>query len=263
MIFCMKFFLKREDNNYLVEWQAKEIPAIHTIQEKIMKENLILLHGALGSKSQFNELTKILAENYEVHRLDFEGHGEHRGCGDFKMETFVRNILDFMQAKKLEKSNFFGYSMGGYVVLSLAAKNPEKVGNIVTLATKLDWNPKIAEREKASLQVDKIEEKVPHFAEMLNERHHNWREVVRKTSEMMIRLGDTEAIPTEVFTSINNRTLLCVGENDKMVSIEECKKVVEKLPNGKLEILADTPHPLEKIEPERLAGIISAFIDQV
>lgn len=226
-----------------------------------MKKNLILLHGALGSRSQFNDLASILAKTFNVYMLDFEGHGQNMGHGEFNMETFSDNVLDFMESKKLEKSNFFGYSMGGYVALSLAAKKPEKVGGIITLATKLEWSPEIAAKETASLQVEKIEEKIPHFAKMLDERHHNWREVVRKTSEMMSKLGRSEAIGMEAFSLINHNVLLCIGEKDKMVSIEESKKVADKLPNGQLRILKNTPHPLEKLKVDLLAEIIADFIN--
>ena len=40
-----------------------------------MKEHIILLHGALGSENQFSQLKESLADKFEVHSMNFEGHG--------------------------------------------------------------------------------------------------------------------------------------------------------------------------------------------
>ena len=39
------------------------------------RPNLILLHGVLGASTQFKSLVPLLREKYDVHTLDFEGHG--------------------------------------------------------------------------------------------------------------------------------------------------------------------------------------------
>ncbi len=46
-------------------------------------KDLLLLHGALGAKSQFDKLADLLCTTYIVHALNFEGHG---GAGE--VETF-------------------------------------------------------------------------------------------------------------------------------------------------------------------------------
>lgn len=40
------------------------------------KPDLMLLHGALGSRAQFSSLEPVLGETFRVHTLDFEGHGD-------------------------------------------------------------------------------------------------------------------------------------------------------------------------------------------
>ena len=40
-----------------------------------MKEKLILLHGALGSKNQFRPLMERLKEYFDMYTMNFEGHG--------------------------------------------------------------------------------------------------------------------------------------------------------------------------------------------
>jgi esterase/lipase len=39
------------------------------------KQNLILLHGALGCKNDFAHLTNHIDDIYNVYSYEFEGHG--------------------------------------------------------------------------------------------------------------------------------------------------------------------------------------------
>jgi len=39
------------------------------------KPDLLLLHGAVGASPQFEPLQPLLEDRYQLHRLDFEGHG--------------------------------------------------------------------------------------------------------------------------------------------------------------------------------------------
>src|SRR5690606_942962 len=100
----------------------------------------LLLHGALGCKKQFEDLQKILSENPKIHALDFDGHGENHSDESFSMELFSKNILNFLNEKNIEKTDVFGYSMGGYAALCLAKKQPERLGKIMTLGTKFLWD---------------------------------------------------------------------------------------------------------------------------
>lgn len=125
------------------------------------KHCLVLLHGAVGAKSQFAELVPLLESHFEVITLDFEGHGTADLTDrPFKIEHFAENALNMAGS---EKFDVFGYSMGGYVALYLALYQPERVGRVFTLATKFDWTPVTAEKEVKLLDADKILQKIPQY----------------------------------------------------------------------------------------------------
>ncbi len=50
-------------------------------------KQLLLLHGALGAQSQFDELKKKLEMVYECHSLDFYGHGSSSFAESFGVEA--------------------------------------------------------------------------------------------------------------------------------------------------------------------------------
>ena len=95
--------------------------------------NLLLLHGALGNKVQLKALQKLLADDFNVHTLNLEGHGGRVSNDEFDMERFAGNVLEKLQTLGIFKTDIFGYSMGGYVALTFAKRHPELIDNIVTL----------------------------------------------------------------------------------------------------------------------------------
>lgn len=225
-------------------------------------DNILMLHGALGSKKQFSALEKILSEKFNVYSLDFTGHGGNKIPDEpFSIRMFSDNILGWLNHNGIDKINIFGYSMGGYAALYLAKRNPERIGKIFTLATKFEWNEEIASREVKMLDAAKIKEKVPKFAEELKQRHgKDWEKVLEKTADMMINLGKQIELTEEDIASIENEILIGVGDSDKMVTLEESINVYRRLKNGKLIVLPDTPHPLEQVNFKSLGKEIEFFM---
>ncbi|MEP0264296.1 alpha/beta hydrolase [Dokdonia sp.] len=228
-----------------------------------MNQKLLLLHGALGSKEQFNSLKEALSSDFEVHTLDFEGHGNRASSKDFSMAVFVGNVIDYLRAHTIEKVHIFGYSMGGYVALRLAHKHPGCIGKIITLGTKFAWNKETAAKEMKMLHPEKIEEKVPAFAKKLAtvHSHNDWKEVMHKTAQMMHDLGNGKKITSQELTQIDHEVLIGIGSKDHMVSIQESRESAEALPNGKLEILDEVPHMIDAIPTEKLRSICVNFIN--
>jgi pimeloyl-ACP methyl ester carboxylesterase len=225
------------------------------------KPTLLLLHGALGASVQFAPLLPLLGEKYDVHLLDFEGHGSTPPkARPFRMEHFVENVHDYLSESGIEQTNIFGYSMGGYVACVLAEVHPHLVGNLATLGTKFHWDPEVAAREVGFLDPEKIEAKVPHFAQSLAERHPSgWKAVVARTAEMMIALGETGGFSPDTIANVQQRLRIIVGDHDTTVGVPESYAMYQALPNGELEVLPATPHQLEKVPPPRLAASLSEF----
>jgi esterase/lipase len=214
-----------------------------------MKPDLLILHGALGASSQFEELAKALDEDFNVHLLNFEGHGGCNSERDFSIDAFAENVKDYLDKKGLQSIPVFGYSMGGYVSIKLSLTHPGYISKLLTLGTKFNWTPESAAHEVKFLNPTKIEEKVPKFAEMLKKRHqpNDWKEVLQKTADMMLRLGNGEALKKPDFEKVDLPVKIMVGSADTMVSIEESKQVAGWIPGSEFEVLEAVEHPVEKV----------------
>ncbi|MFK7948209.1 MAG: alpha/beta fold hydrolase [Saprospiraceae bacterium] len=228
-----------------------------------MKQNIILLHGALGSKTQVKKLKKLLSNRFNVYSLNFDGHGGKSCNTDFSIDLFTNNTIEFIKENQLKNTHFFGYSMGGYVALNLALKYPNLVNSIITLGTKFNWTKEAAKKEVKMLNPTIIEQKVPHFAEQLKAVHspNDWKILMQKTANMMLEIANQERLTTADLKQINHRVLIGIGSLDKMVTIEESENAANVLPNAKLKIIDNFYHPIERNNYEILAKIVVEFIE--
>jgi len=226
-------------------------------------QHLLLLHGAIGAKDQLQPLALALQNKYIVHTINFRGHGgvafpEH----PFSIALFAKDVLEYMEQNNIEVANVFGYSMGGYVGMYLAKHYPEQINKVVTLATKFHWDEATATKEIKMLDASTIEQKIPAFAQQLQQRHapQDWKLLLEKTAALLTSLGKNNTLQLEDYTTINTPSLLLLGDRDKMITLNETLAVYKQLPNAQLGILPNTAHPIEKVNIDMLAFFLQCFI---
>ncbi|MCF8275692.1 MAG: alpha/beta fold hydrolase [Flavobacteriales bacterium] len=209
-----------------------------------MSFRTIFLHGALGSAKQMQPLADFIEADAAC--LDLPGHGAKSSNGEpYSIEAMAENVLESLT----KPVHLFGYSMGGYVALYLAAKHPEMVKSVTTLATKFDWTPEGAQQEIRMLNPDKVEEKVPAFAALLQQRHgDHWKDVMFRTADMMLALGNSPTLTAELLAAVKCPVLLLRGSEDAMVSKDETLWAQKHIPNARYVELEGQPHPLEKVD---------------
>lgn len=227
------------------------------------KPTILLLHGALGSRTQFDHLVPSLERSMHVLTMNFAGHGGRPTARSFDMELFTDDLMTFLDENGLDRTHIFGFSMGGYVALKTALNYPDRIGHIATLGTKFNWTPESAAKELRMLDPDSILEKVPHFAERLRTIHHpqDWKTVVRRTGEMMTGLGSGKRLSENDLQKIGNRVIIGIGDQDEMVSVEESAWAADNLPDGTLTILQGVKHPIEKLNPDIVQNLLFELLE--
>lgn len=221
-------------------------------------KDLIILHGALGAKSQFVDLAHFLEKSFNVHLLEFNGHGALSGIGPFRIDIFAAQLEEYIAERNLMNPLVFGYSMGGYVALYLACKRALQLDKLVTLGTKFDWNTESALAESRLLNPDKIEEKVPAFAANLKKLHgeSNWRMVLEETAEMMLEMGNKPPLNPEMLSAINFPVCCARGSGDVMVSEGETLPYVNGTKQGVYQEIDGWKHPIDHIPVAELAEFL-------
>lgn len=216
---------------------------------------MYFLHGALGSAAQFNAIQPLIQGT----ALDFPGHGRKTVTEPFSLRLFAQSVLDEINASGEDQVEIFGYSMGGYVALYLAAHFPERIRSVITLGTKLEWSPEVAAGMNRMFDPEKIEAKVPAFAAVLAETHVDWKAVCRETAAFLEVLGNGGGLTDADFGRIQCPVVIGWGDQDHVVTEAESRRVAGLIPQGELEILPDVKHVFEQNDPES----IKIFVDRV
>lgn len=229
-----------------------------------MHKDLILLHGALGSAKQFSKLEESLKNNFTIHKLDFQSHGDNSvNSDDFGINQFANDLKKFIDDKNLVKPFVFGFSMGGYVAMYLESISPGTFDKIFTLGTKYKWDSETSAKEAAMLDADLMQEKFPDYANYLDKLHFGigWKELMKLTVEMMLNLGAIPILTNELISKIEIPCRISIGDKDKMVTLEETVSVFKTLQKGSLLVFPETQHPFERVNNVRLNfELISFFV---
>jgi pimeloyl-ACP methyl ester carboxylesterase len=206
----------------------------------------------------------LLGDTHDVHVVELEGHGDTPAVGAYRIDRFAQGVRDFMAAGQIERAAVFGYSMGGYVALYLAAESPELVTSVATLGTKLAWTPDVTARETSRLDATTIRAKVPKFADVLERRHAGcggWEGVLARSAVLMTELGERPVVDAAVMSRIQQRVRLMVGDRDTVVTVDETVAAARAIGSGEASVLPNTPHPFEQVRLPLLASLLRDFID--
>lgn len=226
-----------------------------------MKPTILLLHGALNTSDQFSLLSAKLQPYFEVHTLDFSGHSQVPYEGVLNMQVLVGDIARYVEQMEANTFHIFGYSMGGYAAVSYAKTLPKKLGKIVTLATKWDWNPTSSAQEVAMLDPVVMSAKIPAYVAKLQSWFgaDNWSKVVQNTAALMHYLGHGGGLSADDLRKITTDILILRGSEDKMVTAASSQEGAGWLQNGQYQEIAGAPHPLEKVDIDVLVREIVEF----
>ncbi|MBF9141194.1 alpha/beta fold hydrolase [Hymenobacter properus] len=228
-----------------------------------MKPTLLLLHGALGSPATLEPLAELLAADFTVKTFAFAGHGGREVHPEtFALPQFAQEVLAFLQAHETGPAHVFGYSMGGYAALLAARQEPARFAGITTLGTKLDWSPESAAAETRFLDPEKMQAKVPAFAEQLRQRHApaDWTAVVRATASLMTAAGAQPPLAAADFAALHVPVQVLMGDGDLTPERGDAsRQLAEQLPQMQYAVLPNTPHPIERVNIPDLANRIRTF----
>ncbi len=107
---------------------------------------IILLHGAFMTiNTNFGEMIPALSKSRKVIAVELQGHG-HTADIDRPLtaETMADDVAALLQYIKTDKTDVFGYSLGGEVAMQFAIRHPGMIRRliIVSAAYKSDgWSP--------------------------------------------------------------------------------------------------------------------------
>jgi pimeloyl-ACP methyl ester carboxylesterase len=197
---------------------------------------LVCLHGFLESSRMWNKLE--LPTPLRRIAPDFPGHGESALQSYANMEELADMVLDLLDHLKIQSYVLMGHSMGGYVALEMAQKDPRCARLIMLNSNPWSDDPqKQLDRQRVAEIVMHskkhfIYEAIPHLfwrpedhaadVEMLiHEAAHIQPEAIAMASMAMSRRRDLSDFAKES----GQRIRFIQGEFDAVVPLERVRKL--------------------------------------
>jgi pimeloyl-ACP methyl ester carboxylesterase len=103
----------------------------------------VFVHGWACDRSFFAPQAEHFARRHRVVSVDLRGHGESgKPQGPYPIAAYADDIAHIIEQPGLGKTVAVGHSMGGMIVLQLAAAHPDCVAAIVTVDSTLAFLPR-------------------------------------------------------------------------------------------------------------------------
>lgn len=224
-------------------------------------QNIILLHGALGSSADFEPLKKSLSKfPHKLYAMSFSGHGQSAFQKEFGIAQFAKEVELFIADNKISDPNIFGFSMGGYVALHLAGTRPGLLNKIITLGTKFEWSDQVIEKQKKFLDPSLIEKNVALATHLKSVHGSKLSELLKKTTAMLYDIASQNTLSAGFLATIHNKALIGLADKDQMVTLAETTNVYKNLPEANMYMLPRSKHPIESANLRVLSEIINDFV---
>lgn len=235
---------------------------------------LVLLHGAFSQvRTDYSSMIPLWARNRQVIAIDLQGHGH---TGDIDRPLSYRQMGDdtaeLLKQLHIESADFFGYSMGGGVVLDIAIHNPQLVHKIVDMGGSMyraeGFHPELMKME-ATMTADMMNG-TPWKAsyDSVAPNKSDFPKLVEKIKQLDTHFGGWSA--SEV-RGIKSPVMLIVGDED-VVRLEHVVQFfhllgggvagdLHPMPASQLAVLPGTNHQLMVTRTGWLVSMTNAFLD--
>ena len=255
------------------------------------KPPLLCLHGLTRNARDFAEVADRYSPRFRVITLDFRGRGGS-DCDPQPMRynplTYARDVLELLDGLNIGEAIFVGTSLGGLVMLTIAAMAPQRIAGSIINDVGPDIDPagigRILTYVGKDVRFSSWDEAAAAIAANYGAAfdrygHDDWLKMAKRNCREEageIRFDYDMAIaepfrtsgpaPTvdlwPFFATLGSKPLLVVrGAKSDLLTAQTAAKMQAAAPNMTLAIVPGVGHAPELNEPEAVAAI-DRFLDQ-
>ncbi len=255
--------------------------AINYDIEKISDNFLILLHGAGGDLTAWQNARQVLHEKgLSTLAIDLRGHGlsgRPNSSSDYDLEKFAKDIFQVIKIEKIQKPIIVGHCLGGvvaitfhklypnipkgYILISTTHKAPmylkilEKISAIIWPAKQLLTRGDSGQKRFFHRNFDKfIGTSDLDLRRIISDIRHTSLKSWLLTYESLARFDGTHALE-----SMQQPVLIIEGQEDSIFNVFVAQKINELVKKSKLNIIPNANHIIVINNPKTLGHEILQF----
>lgn len=221
---------------------------------------VVLIHGFPFSHEMWKPQIDALSTKYRVIAYDLRGHGKTgAGDGQYTLEFFVADLMDLLDRLKILEAVLVGLSMGGYIALRAAERNPDRVKGLVLCDTRSEPDSnEVRIKRSANIRRVKLEGAAPFaedfvkgiFAADTFQSNPAVIESIKKIIRSNTPTGICGALlalasrtdTTPALPKIHAPTLVLTGEHDAVTPPAAGKSMADKIPGAEFHLIPKAAH---------------------
>lgn len=273
-------YFERENKIKRKSIRIRDISVSYLIKESEQQVSsvLIFIHGFPFNKNMWMPQLSELPAACTGIAIDVRGHGNStRGHGFFSIDLFAQDLLAFIEALGVKNVVVCGCSMGGYIALRALELKPNAFSGLIlnsthSFADSDDGKIKRFATIEAVLQNGRRTFSINFIPKVFSEKSIQTRpeairlikSTIRRSTEVnicstLLALASRTDTST-LLASLGLPVLIIRGEEDKIVSHEQCMKMAERIPDVKYVEMPDCAHLPNLENPTRFNGEIRNFL---
>jgi len=240
-------------------------------------QTIVFSHGLLFDHRMWAAQVKFFKENYRCIAYDHRGQGKSEVTGNEDMDTLYKDAASLIeQLAGKNPVHFVGLSMGGFIGMRLAARNPHLIETLTLLDTSADAEPNLLKYQLlntifklggAPLVINKII-KILFGKSSLNDSSKEkiidfWKSTIKNYPTSITRAVEgvigRQAIATEL-SKIDCPVLVAVGEEDIATIPAKSERIHHAIKGSNLTFIPKAGHSSCIEQPDKVNKIILDFI---
>jgi len=247
-------------------------------------EPLLLLNGIAMSAVSWDVVARPLANQYRVVRCDFRGQLMTPAAPPADVAEHADDVASLLDHLGLESAHVVGTSFGGVIGTLLAARHPERVRSLVTIASADGFDEEMAGevarwRDACVSSLESSDR--GHLSDILEPVVYSpvWVEAHRAEREQ--RRAQIAALPDQWFEgliglldsahSLRLRdelsrvccpTLVVAAELDSFVPLNRARGLAQAIDGARFAIIEGAGHAVVVEQPKRVVELILEFLER-
>lgn len=216
------------------------------------RDVLVLLHGNGEDMSIFSQVIDGLCENNYCITVDSRGHGKTSvGNKDYTIDLMAEDLSRLCDELNLGMFRLLGFSDGGNIALTYAARHPERLSALITIGANI--NPrgiKLSARLPMQLQ---------YFAA---KQGRDRSEKAYLKYQLLSLMVNYPHISPRVLKNIECPALVIDAQRD-LISKNHTQLIADSIPNSKRVTVPDSSHAVFYDNPMHVAKCVAEFLADI
>jgi pimeloyl-[acyl-carrier protein] methyl ester esterase len=240
--------------------------------------DLVLLHGWGMHGGVWAGVVPDLARHHRVHAVDLPGYGDSAAITPYSLDSIAQRLADVLPAQ----FDVCGWSLGGQVALTLAARYPARVRRLATVgcnpcfATRADW-PLGISSEVLQLFADSLAQDyagtLKRFLALQVQGEASARAVLTQLRALLFARGQPsdavlkaglaillQADLRPLLGGIKQPTLVLHGAQDTLAPLAAGMWLADVLPNGRLHAVPGASHAPFLSHSADFTAVLTGFL---